>query len=226
MEPFFFGLLTDRVVLWDNRKGSRFASCDRRDWQCLFLPLSPCVLTRAAMDNATRLSKADVKALRREGALPARLAGDRVIALASDNHQVEPKGTRAALVKIIEALYAGDRDRGAAAARPWHPDAAARRRVREYLLDGTSTKRRRWFIWHAPLLYVLRPNVRLREALDAALRRNLPADFDGARAIGLPIRGTRAGGDRERRTATGAATGILFVPFFAHAHARALLRSR
>jgi len=188
VEPFFFGLLTDRVVLWDNLKRSFHASCARRDLQCLFLPLSPCVLTREAVENATKLSKADVRALRREGALPEKYAGDRVIRLRSDNHVEEPKGTRAAIVRSIEALYAGERG---ATARPWDLDDAALRRVCDYILDGTFDLDRRWLIWKAPLLYMLRPNFRLRETLDASLRRSLPADFDGVKAIGLPIRGMR-----------------------------------
>jgi len=183
VEPFFFGLLTDRVVLWRNLVGSFHASCARRDLQCLFLPLSPCVLTREAMENATKLSKADVRALRKKGTLPEKYAGDRVIALwTRDNHVKEPKGTRAAIVRSIEALYAGERG---ATARPWELDDAALRRVYDYISNVADS---RWLIWKTPLLYMLRPNFRLREALDATLRHSLPADFDGAKAIGLPIR--------------------------------------
>jgi hypothetical protein len=80
VEALLAGLASDRVVLFVNNApvGPKpltepwpLASCPRRDYQCAFLPPTPCALTHADLEGAHTLSRSEVRAAIRDGVLPS-----------------------------------------------------------------------------------------------------------------------------------------------------------
>jgi len=207
VEPFLFSLMTDRVLLWNNLSKSNFFSCDRKDWQCLFMPMSPCVLTQEEMKNGTVLSSKELIQFRKEGKLPAHLEDERVIIVVTYNYREEPKGIRETIVRHIDALIdrkeelnktttiSSDASSTSASKKPWNLDSATLDMVKDFILDGTSDDFHRWFIWRPGMMYMLRPNLRLRARLDTFIEDSVPKDFDPNKSIGIPIRA----GDKCRR---------------------------
>lgn len=200
VEPFFFSLMTDRVLLWNNMGPSNFFSCDRKDWQCLFMPMSPCVLTKEDMENAPVLTPEELVQFRKEGKLPAHLEDERVIILGTGNYREEPKGIRETFVRHIYALYGRKQEEGNAvissdassastSKHPWNLDPATLEMVKNDILDNTSDNYHKWFIWGPGLMYMLRPNLGHRARLDQIIEDSVPKDFDPHKSIGIPIRG-------------------------------------
>mmetsp|Transcript_26478 Transcript_26478/g.32653 ORF Transcript_26478/g.32653 Transcript_26478/m.32653 type:complete len:233 (+) Transcript_26478:1556-2254(+) len=188
VEPFFFSLMSDRVLLWNNMSPSNFFSCDRKDWQCLFMPMSPCVLTKEEMKNGTRLNHEELIQFRKEGKLPAHLEDVRVILLRTVNYREEPKGIREVFVRHINALFDRNASSESTSNQPWNLDSATLEMVKDELLD-VSDIYHQWFIWSPGLLYMLRPNLRLRARLDQVIEDSVPKDFNPDKSIGIPIRG-------------------------------------
>jgi hypothetical protein len=192
--------MMDRVLLWDNLLPSNFFSCDRKDWQCLFMPMSPCVLTEAEMKNGTEMTKEELIQFRKEGKLPAHLEDVRVIRLRTDNYREEPKGIREVFVRHIDALFdrkkqevdnamiSSDAPSESTSKQPWNLDPATLEMVKHEILD-VSDIYHQWFIWVPGLMYMLRPNFRLRARLDQVVEDSIPKDFNPNKSIGIPIRG-------------------------------------
>ncbi len=193
-ESIWFGVASKRVVLWNNERKSNFFSCPRRDWQCLFLPMSPCVLTEDDLKNATRLSDYDVKEFRKTGKLPEKYKDVRVIKVRTNNSRSEMQGLREIFVSRIRSLYEENEKQvrvgtdTSGIQHPWLLDADTIRRVCNYILD-MSNGYHVWKMWAAPLQYMLRPNMLLRREMNKAIEKSVPPDFDPNRSIGIPIRG-------------------------------------
>eukprot|EP01083_Nonionella_stella_P287678 979329_1 len=179
--------MSDRVLLWNNMSPSNFFSCDRKDWQCLFMPMSPCVLTEEEVKNGTRLSNEELIQFRKEGKLPAHLEDVRVILLGTGNYREEPKGIREVFVRHINALFDRNATSESTSNQPWNLDSATLEMVKDELLD-VSDSYHQWFIWGPGLMYMLRPNLRLRAKLDQVIEDSVPKDFNPDKSIGIPIR--------------------------------------
>lgn len=80
MPSILMALSTDRIPLFVSSLDANdvgessplttpflLASCPRQDFQCIFAPLSPCVLTMNDLRNATLLSKAETRTMKRNG---------------------------------------------------------------------------------------------------------------------------------------------------------------
>lgn len=200
VEPFFFSLMTDRVLLWNNILPLNFFSCDQKDWQCSFIPMSPCVLTEEEMKNGTVMSSEEVIKFRKEGKLPAHLEDEKVVRLGTHNYREEPKGIREVFVRNINALFdrkrevdnamiSSDASSESTPKQLWNLDPATLEMVKNEILDGSSDLYHQWFIWGPGLMYMLRPNLRLRARLDQVIEDSVPKDFNPNKSIGIPIRG-------------------------------------
>ena len=56
-------------------------SCERKDFQCVFLPITPCTISNLDLENAIAMNRSDVAAMRRDGIIPDDLAHFKVLAV-------------------------------------------------------------------------------------------------------------------------------------------------
>jgi len=114
-DAILLGILTNRVVIVINSLNTTqpnvppgfksqwdLASCDRHDMQCVFLPLSPCVLTIEDLGNASHVAREDLSLLRKSGFLNSKYDNSKVIILPT-NAQPMPKPT-AVLEEVQQIL--------------------------------------------------------------------------------------------------------------------------
>ena len=198
MDPFFLGLVSNRVVLFINsipsaphdklRAPWHSASCHRKDMQCMFLPMSPCVITKDELQNATVLSKGAINRFRRSGKLDDHYSKDKVVILPSGGQQKEPRGLRKILAQIVSSFYERRKlpqqpNRPTKVATPWDLDNVVLEKVRNVIRNEKFLTNRLMPI------YILRPNMFARNELDRLWKKNIPNDIDPESTIGLPIRG-------------------------------------
>jgi len=119
---------------------------------------------------------------------PCVLEDVRVILLRTVNYREEPKGIREVFVRHINALFDRNASSESTSNQPWNLDSATLEMVKDELLD-VSDIYHQWFIWSPGLLYMLRPNLRLRARLDQVIEDSVPKDFNPDKSIGIPIRG-------------------------------------
>merc|ERR1712157_596816 len=55
------------------------ASCSRKDMQCFFMPMSPCVITEEALREAPILGDKNLEIFRTTGKLPKRFLDEKII---------------------------------------------------------------------------------------------------------------------------------------------------
>ena len=192
------GLASDRVVLFVNdapvghkylRMPWELVSCPRNDYQCFFLPPSPCVLTEHDLQTAYSMTSADNRKLLKQGQFPKGHQDDKVwhmtIAFtpidipsaaaerlklyshALIQHYLPPTLNQTILRKAADALVEKD------APRPGYNYANANVKIH-----------------HALVLFSMRPNFKyqpqIQEIVSPQAIQNIPPE----RSIGLPIRGT------------------------------------
>jgi len=178
-EPLLLGLITRRVVLFFTNTSvghARFkkkfwlTSCDRRDLQCKFMPMSPCVITEQELVNATELPKEVLKTLRLTGKLDEAYEDKKVLSYFSSNYLIEPKGTRDAFVSIIASFNNRERFRikKDIPSYPWNIDDELLQRVNDYILDFKANG---WIPWHVAIMYIMRPNALLKEELSNIIKK-------------------------------------------------------
>lgn len=193
------GLALNRTVLfvsnavegpnWVMKAPWSLASCPRRDPQCFFAPLSPCVPSVADLAAAAKLNKLQKNHLFANGTLPAEYENNRVVYMLAlhkfNSHHLGGK-VKPALQKIVHGLV--DQLSQDDSRRPLLHQAAdsileedVERKGYDY--TGANSKMR-----HAIAFYAMRPNLSYRQRIHQILRDVLPADFDPNQALGLPIR--------------------------------------
>lgn len=193
------GLALNRTVLfvsnapdgpnWIIKLPWSLASCPRRDPQCFFAPISPCVPTVAELAAVSQLKKHQKAQLFANGTLPAEYENNRVVYMlalhkfGSDHLGGKVKPT---LHKIAHALV--DQLPANDSRRPLLRQAAdyileqdGKRKGYDYV--GATSK-----IRHAMAFYAMRPNLSYQQRINQVLRDVLPADFNANDAVGLPIR--------------------------------------
>jgi hypothetical protein len=195
------GVATNRVVLFINNApvGPKFlrdpwplASCDRRDAQCFFLPASPCVLTQDELSSAYQLQRNEMRHMFRLGQVPQEHKDDRVLIVnLKFRPQRAPLNLRPALhnlsMSLLDHLPENDR-------RLPMLQAAANRILEEdeesssYAYVGVNSP-----LYHALVLYTVRPNPKYAQQIDDIVEDIMPSDFDPDFTVGLPIRGKNNG---------------------------------
>lgn len=192
------GLATDRVVLFVNNSpvGPTFlqqpwtqVTCERRDAQCFFLPASPCVLTHEEIENAYSLQKKERRKLFRTGTLPEDRNDDRVLLLQLPfRAQRIPENLRGNLynntLPLIHNMKEPVLQRTLLEAADLilkNDSPVGNQSFSYYGMDSP--------LYHAMLLYSLRPNPRAVNRMDEILNTVIPSEFESNESMGLPIRG-------------------------------------
>jgi hypothetical protein len=198
------GLVTNRVVLFVNNapQGATgqvqepwpLASCPRQDYQCFFMPTSPCVLTQKDIQDAYTLAANEARDLLYKEQLPdssldqhtvwryeststpvdhvAKLAAQalyqramELISLTTDPNASSPH--TALLTRAAETIRTPD------APRVGYHYAAASNRVQ-----------------HTLALYATRPNPSSAQKLNDMIANQVPNNLDPETSLGVHIRGT------------------------------------
>ena len=188
-------LATNRIALFVNNVGSAkplflrepwaAASCTRRDSQCFFRPLTPCVLLEHEVADAYVLQRAESRQLFRHGILPTDHAHDRVIAFnTASRPQRNPSNLQSILFNISLQLVQS---------HPALQTIAVRQGLNRFLqplLNSSNVFQGDNEISNGLMMYALRPlpplSKRLRDIVD---RTTSAQDLEPFSAIGLPLRG-------------------------------------
>ena len=188
------GMATGRVVMFVNnapvgpdnvQKPWSHASCDRRDIQCFFLPLTPCVLTTAELSQAHVLSRSEMRIMFRTGEVAGPHAQDRVVVTKINTRpHMAPPHLRENLVAIVRRHIMG------------HDRIAVEERAVELIMDIEPLENSKYYYFghsskphHAAVFYTMRPRPSYAKLLDNMVD-NLPDGFQPDLSLGLPIRGT------------------------------------
>lgn len=204
------GLATDRVVLFvDNaptgptflRESWMLASCQRKDAQCYFRPMSPCVLRHDEFEDAPVLSKSMTRQIFRHGTLPKEYSKERVVILhLTYRPQRQPDNLRAILYNKTRALV----ERIVGNSNLIDPQTAAiiynaSNVILEEEEEDTAVPPTQEFqyygghsiLFQSLLLYAIRPNPQFMARIDNVMKAVIPSDFVSDEVLGLPIRGAK-----------------------------------
>jgi hypothetical protein len=197
------GLITNRVVLFMNNvqttNASQFiqspwslASCPRKDYQCFFLPTSPCVVSEYDMDQAYHLSMAESRLLVRKSRRPEN----------ADHHKVWIWRTAFQPIagfhqNAANVLFDYARTLVSSVADHKHTEYVTMLNKAVELIRTDDGKRDNYHyaaasykVQHTITIYLMRPNNRIAKKLDHIISEIIPNNFNPEEAIGLPVRGT------------------------------------
>lgn len=175
------------------------ASCDRGDWQCVFLPTSPCVLTLEDLRNATVLNENETRDLKKRAYLPSKLNETRVLVINLSDMKpfharfaIHEKMRKKAFEVIQEILHHWNTTQA-------YETSAVQRDVLVAAAESMSvpytsaeaSQNRKLRMLRAGLFYALRPNPMARREIELQLHDALPNQTDASNRqfFGLPIRG-------------------------------------
>jgi len=188
LDPINFAMRTGRVVLFMNsapygpayvRKRHKGASCARGDLQCMFLPMSPCVLSKDDMENATEISPQAYKSFLATGKLDDEVDKKKVIMLAvTGGKEKEPPLVRERYVELISSFYEKRESSNVA----WNIDEEVLDKVKEVIMNEP------WLPDGVAYFYMIRPNLGAQQEMARILNKIVPADFNPESSIGLAIR--------------------------------------
>ena len=164
------------------------ASCDRKDYQCVFAPTSPCVPTMKDLDNVYQLTPAEKAVLYQQGKLPEGHEGDKVIYIVSIHKGGMNSGTVEPVIhdiaqEMVNQLPLLD------VRKPLLQKAVDLILKRDKPREGFDFYEATSKTLHALTFYGLRPNLSAMQQLVRVVNENLPQDFLSDHSIGLPIRG-------------------------------------
>ena len=201
------GVASNRIVLVVNHApvGPKFlqepwllASCPRRDMQCFYMPLTPCVVTTQELQAAPTLERGQARALFRTGQLPQPLAEERVVVMDLVlRPQRTPRAFRERTVQllhdhILQPLQQQQQQQQQQEPHPLLPllTQATHSILQEEQLDNGS-----YYYFghnsrhnHALVYYAMRPNLEYSQRLDEIRRHMIPPDLQPDRTFGVPIR--------------------------------------
>lgn len=203
-DPIHLGLMSDRVVLFMNELSSnltsfsslqgstRLHSCSRKDIQCTYMPVSPCVLTHDDIRNATELSNEELNEFRSTGKLNGRFDNTKVLFIRAtmNGHKPLPNGLEETIVtKISSLLNVTSKDEK-------HINNRQLMGLSDETLDKVykfikDKKKMEWYHQQfITLFYLVRPNMASRTKVDEFVHMALPSDFESKSTIGLAVRGS------------------------------------
>jgi len=195
------GLASDRVVLVMNKVPTssdpsseimqpwKLASCDREDYQCFFMPPSPCVLSHADLENAYSMTKKEVRALAHDGMKPIGHEDDKVwiMHMVTRPPQEIPAAAKKTLHRhahtLIQALPSSANDVDDDPRLPTLNQAA------ESILEPDGDEEWQFPIILALVVFFMRPNPTYSHNVTAIVD-DISKGIDPDHAIGLLIRGT------------------------------------
>jgi hypothetical protein len=191
--------VTNRIVLFVNNaeQGNDYlrlpwplASCDRFDYQCFFMPPTPCTVTQDEIANAYQVTNKDFRAIMKRNSILPEAAHHKVWTFNSQFVPITyfPRKAMQMLQKHAEKLVA-------AVPKYKYPgyvkllkEAAATIGKKDDHRDGYNYAAASFKVHHALTLYSLRPNPTSAQKLAEVMIDIIPKDLDPERAVGLPIR--------------------------------------
>lgn len=197
------GIACNRTVVVVNNSpvGPKFlqepwllSSCPRRDMQCFYMPLTPCVITREEIINATTLQRGQVRALFRHGRLPESLENERVVLMDLNlRPQRTPYAFRQGIVMIIEQYILEPlRQQQSRAANLL---LSLLTKSAKYILEEEQLENGSYYYFghnskhnHALVFYAMRPNPNYSVRLQEIVRDFTPRHLDPESTFGVPIR--------------------------------------
>ena len=202
VNALFAGIATNRTVLFVNnmtvgdkslQKPWAHASCERGDFQCFFMPPTPCTPTHAEIAAAYTLNKGEARRMFKFGVMPRGRGEDRVIV---SNFALRPKhtppGFLEAILQYSDAIIkdakeaTGDQDPRIAVlekSRGMIGAANSLEQAQKYYYFGVDSRTH-----HAAVFYSMRPNPYYNQMLEKIHNKIVPADFNPELSFGLPIR--------------------------------------
>ena len=201
------GLMTDRVVLFMNNIPTTstndtmaeyinldwpLASCSRKDYQCFFWPVSPCVLTENdILTDTYYLNASESRKLIKRNEIPF-YADDYKVWVWQTAFQPIPKFHAPSADKLY--VIAQELIQTTNLLKGYDPELL-NRAVESILVDegdrnvynfAASTLK----VQHTITMYMLRPHPQVAQKLNSILLDIIPRNFNPEYAIGLPVRGT------------------------------------
>lgn len=217
---FMAGLAMNRIVLFisNSPSGPKFirnpwtlTSCTRYDYQCFFLPVSPCVLTYQEIENAYILQKAETRSIFRHGTLSNKNnhTNDRVLIMhLTFRPQRYPNNLRNVLhnisTQILDDFITQDNQPPPTIiGNNNHTKqimfttlrAAVDKLLSDQYENNNEKQNFNYYgvnspIFHGLLMYMLRPNPQAMTSIDNIISSILPSNiFNSEHSLGLPIRG-------------------------------------
>ena len=200
---YLMGLTSNRIVLFVNNAplGDEYlsepwilASCPRRDYQCFFMPNSPCTLTDDEIASAYRLDRMQLRKLTQLSMYIKAAEGNRVWRFNSQFFPTEKIGHRAvtklqeyARILVDAVPDTADNANFIALLNMAVESISSVNERRE----GTYNFAARWNkVYHALTMYSMRPNPSSAADLDKIMLEIVPNDLNPEMAFGLPVRGT------------------------------------
>eukprot|EP00977_Amphora_coffeiformis_P004963 scaffold1058_cov163-Amphora_coffeaeformis.AAC.3 len=180
-------IATDRMLLLVNGLegvGSpwQLVSCARKDFQCFFLPLSPCVPTKEELQRAPQLNAN--KIVRKKGNFSGYMQHERVLIFPPNHPTNEPLSFRQRLVDMCRELIG----------KGIIPDTPVVHKAMARLLDTTYTNRTKgtvadYELGGGILSYLMRPRPEFLQVLQK-IQQSLSTQIEAESypTMGLPIR--------------------------------------
>jgi len=209
------GLASDRVVLFINqapdgahkylRQPWKLASCPRMDYQCFFLPPSPCVVTQADLAAAYSLTKRENAKVLQTGHLPAGHAqqDNKVWHMTVAFTPVTSVPVKAAQTLQKHALTILSQRRSET--KKVHDGDDASYLILQRAIDrivsaqnssgnggDSDSDSTRPAVLTGLVIFSLRPNPMYARQMDDILKTIVPDDLEPELSFGLPIRGELA----------------------------------
>ena len=197
---YLLGLLSNRVVLFVNKaeKGGKYlqepwalASCPREDYQCFFMPPSPCTLTDDEIQHAHQLTPPEFRQLMRFGGKARSISHHKVWSFTSPFIPITnmPQDAMKLLYKYSMKLIS-------AVPQSTYPDyvemlktAAKTIKVKDSPRNGYDYAAASYKMHHALGFYSMRPNPTSARKLEDIMKEVIPPSIEADSSIGLPIRG-------------------------------------
>ncbi|KAI2488789.1 hypothetical protein MHU86_25843 [Fragilaria crotonensis] len=202
VNALFAGIATNRTVLFVNnitvghkslQNAWAHASCERGDFQCFFMPPTPCTLTFAEIASAYTLNKGEARRMFKFGVMPPERGEDRVIV---SNFALRPKhtppGFLEAILRYADVIIKDAKE----ATEGKDPRIAVLEKSRAMIGAANSFDQAQKYYYfgvdsrthHAAVFYSMRPNPYYSGMLDKIHNKIVPADFNAELSFGLPIR--------------------------------------
>jgi hypothetical protein len=200
------GLMTDRVVLFMNnipatdnttsdyiQKEWTLSSCPRKDYQCFFWPVSPCVLTEDDINDAYRLNVSESRRLIKRDEIPIYADHYKVWIWTTSFQPIvgfhQPSAEK--LYEYAQQLVSPTLYENINSGKYYKllNRSVELIRTNDGYRDLYHYAAASYKIQHTMTIYLLRPHPQIAQKLENMLSDIIPNDFNPEYAIGLPVRG-------------------------------------
>jgi hypothetical protein len=195
------GISSNRTVVFVNNSptGLQFlrdpwmhASCPRRDAQCFFMPITPCVLTNEDIKFAPLLERGEARLLFKKGEIPQKFQNQKaVIVNIVPRPQKTPTTFRSNVVHIINKFLINP----LTIENPSDPRIDVLRMASKFIYEKEPGQTDSYYYFGhnvkhngALVFYAMRPNHYYMGKLREITEETFPESFDPELAFGLPIR--------------------------------------